>query len=235
MMRFGPRSSLIADRELQPNYRSRANREAFGIFRPLTPKSAMHVSDVLTGAKVDIDHYLKTQRKIAAEIKLSPDFGVTFVGRNHVKQVMRRGMLQRTFHMGRLMHQIESHRAIEEVRLEVPFDGFDWFSDYKRKLVGKFAASKGLDELHAQADLVGEFMHDAGGDRVRVHNPDHVSFYKYGSNGDNRDLNGRDRREIIGIVAEHFSAADIDSVTLGPINIGDTYNLPLGGLALRAA
>jgi len=220
------RSELIADRENQATYRRRVQKEAFGVYRPLTEASALALQSALGTAHEDITTYLNgVYRRSPPKIKMQEELGVTFVARTMVRKSLKLGMLQRGFELGRMTQAIESHAALELGHLEVPFDHFDWFGARGRRFVGCFSDSEGLEELTEQGNVIQSVLSGVRGTGIRVYTPpDHISMLRQVGGGS--ELSTRARAEVEGIVAEHLGAAGIESVMLDSLVIGESYNKP---------
>lgn len=222
------RASLVANRELQPGFKKRIHKEAFGIYRPLTQDSYQQVYDILVDAKDEIDDYLGKRRNASANIVLPDQMGITFVGLQSTRKTMRhKSLLQRGFDVRQLQKSVDDYNDKIVSPLEVPIDELDWYSYHRRRLVGKFALSGGFEEIMDNSESIGELLNDARGGQLRVLQPDHVSLFKYGRRRDNLDLSHKHRNEVADIVHNHFEAADIGAVMLDKIVVGKTYTQPI--------
>jgi len=198
-------------------------REAFGIYRPLTEASAILLQGVLGQAHTDISAYLKgVYKRNPPKIKMQDELGVTFVARTMVRKSLALGLLQRGFELGRMTQKIENHAALQAADLEVPLHHLDWFGARSRRLVGCFGESEGLDELTEQGLAVQGVLSQVRGTGIKVHTPpDHVSMLRRIGGGS--ELSHRARSEVEYIVREHLETAGVESVTLGELVVGDSY------------
>jgi hypothetical protein len=229
--RFNNRSDLVADREAQFHYKKRVQQEAFGIYRPLTPASFQALHTIMSGAKEEIDEFLTRRRRVSAPVIVHSDMGITFVKRLEAKKAMRRGLLQRGFDLKLLQKGVDDYNEGSNEPLEVPIHELDWYTSHKRKLVGRFAISTAVEELSDDSETIGELLEQARGSVLRVDQPDHVAFFKYGRNGDNLDLSLRHQDDVTGIVERHLSEAGMASVMLDRLVVGSSYSVPLEAAA----
>ena len=222
------RASLVSDRELQPGFKKRIHKEAFGIYRPLTNDSYQQVYDILVDAKEEIDDFLTKRRNTSASVTLPDQMGITFVGLQSTRKTMRhKSLLQRGFDVKQLQHSVDEYNEKIVSPLEVPIDELDWYSYHQRRLVGKFALGEGFAELQDNSESISELLNDARGGQLRVMQPDHVSLFKYGRRRDNMDLSHKHRNEVSDIVLRHLEVADIGAVMLDKIVVGKTYTQPI--------
>lgn len=225
---YNIRDGLVANKESQTSFKRRIQREAFGIYRPLTDDSFQTMHDILVGAKEEIDDYLGQRRKASAEVILPDQMGITFVGLQNARKTMRhKRIIQNGFNFKNLHQSVEEYNTNITTPLEVPIDQLDWYSRHHRRLVGKLAISDGMQEITENYESIGELLHQARGEKIRVSQPDHVSLFRYGRNRDNLDLSRRQRNNVAEIVQEHFDFADIGSVMLDKIVVGKTYAEPI--------
>lgn len=231
-MQHGIRANLQSDREQRIRFKQRAGEEAFGVYRPLTPESKEEVKEVLGFAVNSINTYLGKNFYNGSKMKPLDLFGVTFVQHTQVRQRMRAGLFQRGFERGRMINGIERH-AEELPSLTIPIEDFGWFGarwdeDAGRKLAARLdVESLGYDVLKRQADAVGDMLRQSNGTELKVEVPSHVSLMRYGRYGDRLDLNRIQRRDIRGIVEEHFDQAALTHVELGRLIIGTGYEKPI--------
>ena len=222
------RSDLVAHKEQQDGFQRRLQREAFGIYRPLTDDSYQQLHGILSDAKEEIDDFLDKRRKTSADVILPDQMGITFVGLQNTRKAMRhKRILQRGFDINLLQQSVDDYNQTLTSRLEVPIDELDWYSMHRRRLVGKLAVSDAMDEIVENSESIGDLLQLARGEQLRVLQPDHVSLFKYGRNRDNLDLSRRHRRDVANIVNDHLCYADLGSVMLDKIIIGKTYTEPI--------
>jgi len=222
------RSDLVAHKEQQAGFKRRLQREAFGIYRPLTDDSYQELHNILSGAKEEIDDFLGKRRKASADVILPDQMGITFVGLQNTRKAMRhKRILQRGFDINLLHNSVEDYNNTITNPLEVPIDELDWYSMHRRRLVGKLALSEAMTEIADNSESIGSLLQQARGEQLRVLEPDHVSLFKYGRNRDNLDLSRRHRRDVANIVTDHLNQANLGSVMLDKIIIGKTYTEPI--------
>jgi len=225
---YNIRDSLVANKESQTSFKRRIQREAFGIYRPLTDDSFQKIYEILAGAKVEIDEYLTQRRKSSAEVILPDQMGITFVGLQNARKTMRhKRIIQNGFDFKQLHQSVEEYNSNLTAPLEVPIDQLDWYSRHRRRLVGKLAMGEGMEEISENYESIGDILQLARGEKIRVSQPDHVSLFRYGRNRDNLDLSHRHRNNVAEIVQEHLDYADIGAVILDKIVIGKTYTQPI--------
>ena len=222
------RSDLVSHKEQQAGFKRRLQREAFGIYRPLTDDSYQELHNILSGAKEEIDDFLGKRRKTSADVILPDQMGITFVGLQNTRKAMRhKRILQRGFDINLLHNSVEDYNNTITTPLEVPIDELDWYSMHRRRLVGKLALSEAMLEIADNSESIGSLLQQARGEQLRVLEPDHVSLFKYGRNRDNLDLSRRHRRDVANIVSDHLNQANLGSVMLDKIIIGKTYTEPI--------
>lgn len=222
------RSDLAAHKEQQPGFKRRLQREAFGIYRPLTDDSYQELYDILIDAKVEIDDFLGKRRKSSADVILPDQMGITFVGLQNTRKAMRhKRILQRGFDINLLHQSVDDYNHTLTAPLEVPIDELDWYSMHRRRLVGKLALSEAMLEIEDNSESISSLLQLARGEQLKVLQPDHVSLFKYGRNRDNQDLSRRHRRDVANIVSDHLDQANLGSVMLDKIIIGKTYTEPI--------
>lgn len=227
------RSDLIPDSEQQPGYKIRANKQSFGVYRPVMPESIDALHSVLVAARDDIDDYLTKRRKESSRMVVQKEMGVTYVQKGKVERAMRKGMLQNGFDLGHVQKGISNYNETQPESIEVGIDlnRFDWFTFHNRKLVGKFVECEATELLAEDTETVGSLLEKAHAPKLPVQEPDHLSFIKYGTNGDHRDLSSAHRRGVLDIVRKTFEQSEVDSIWLGQMVVGRTYSDPIAMVA----
>jgi len=225
-VRHGPRANLPANREERSGYKQRVNREAFGIYRPLTDESSEQIWEVVGNAKKDIKSFFGSYVTTAAELVVPAEMGVTFVMREKMRRAMKHGLLQRGFETARTIDAIESAQPIEPVALEVPLGSTRWVGGRERKLAFGFAESNATRELEQEAAALQGMLTALKAGELAVLEPDHVTLFKYGRARDGRDLSCAHKAIVGGILEEHFQDAGVTSVTLGRLVMGESYTKP---------
>src|SRR6266542_2018294 len=94
--RYGPRTSLVANKELRPRTRQRAACEAFGVYRCLSYVSVKKILKAHETASLDVATYFNSTRKNSADITMHDDLGFTYIQKQTVKRqlpnVLARGV-----------------------------------------------------------------------------------------------------------------------------------------------
>ena len=232
MRRHGPRTQLISNRENRPSVRARVNKNAFGLWRPLTPDSEQGVQAVMVTAKRMVEQFLREERPDGAFAPLhipeqatgkEPEekirrLGVTFVEKQKVKTSMRQGgHLWQAFEHGRLLSEIEHHQSRQTVAHPVPIEGFMWVGRGQRHLVGLLANGPEKQELVKEADVLGRMLASVGGKPIHVQIPDHVTVAQYGARRDGLQLSVNQRNEIEMMMQSQFREASIEEIYLGAL------------------
>lgn len=232
MRSHGPRTQLISNREDRLSVRARVNKNAFGLWRPLTPESESGVQAVMATAKKLVEEFLLAERPDGAFAPLhipiqqsgqkqedkTRRLGVTFVERQKVRTSMRQGgHLWQAFEHGRLLGEIEHHQSRQEVALSVPVESFVWCGRGQRHLVGLLANGAAKQELVKEADVLERMLASVGGKPIHVQVPDHVTVAQYGSRRDGLQLSVNQRSEIEMMMQTQFRQASIEEVYLGAL------------------
>jgi hypothetical protein len=232
MRRHGPRTSLICNRESRRSAMARVDRNAFGLWRPLTPESGQGVQAVMVTAKKLVEQFLLEERPDGAfaplhipednpgqkQAEKTRRLGVTFVEKQKVKTSMGQGgHLWQAVERGRLLSEIEHHQSRQEVALPVPIDGFMWFGRGQRHLVGIIGNGKAKQELVKEAGVIEQLLADVGGKPIHVQIPDHITVAQYGTRRDGLQLSVNQRNEIEMMMQDQFREASVEEVHLGAL------------------
>jgi hypothetical protein len=220
--RHGIRANLPANKEDRRRQKVKARKDAFGVYRPLTPESTVEVINVLAKAATEIGTYFADNRNSPAELVIPAEMGVTFVPLRHVRRALGRGLVER-LENARLLERIETHTLDHAVAQPVSLDRTDWYSDQERKLVYLFADCTGQEELEREAEVIQDMLADSKAHELEVFVPDHFTLMKYGRARDGQDL-GTDHKQMVGgIVERHFRQAGLLEIELGRLVLGKTY------------
>lgn len=219
----------ICNQESRPRHAKRADAESFGVYRPVDHESMQRLHDTLVVARDNVNDYLAKRRKVSAPIQIQESMGVTYLQRQRVRRAIRKGRIPGNFALSRMQVGVDTINETvgDDVSVELDFDKFDWYSQHNRKMVGKFAMGNGMGVLSEEAETIGSILNGAEASALRVNTPDHVTFFKYGSEGDRLDLSRMHQRGVLGIVREHFEEACLEELMLGKLIVGKTYTEPV--------
>lgn len=225
-----PRNLGRPGKEKQPRQKAdleaSIKEEAYGIYRPLTPASAKQVRKVLQAAQKPIKEYLRENRPDAAKLTIAHNLGVTFLMKERVREAMGMGFLPHLVELGQQLQSIEDGTQRERVALKVPLFTPDWYGVQKRTLVSQLDEGQATEQLAAQGGVIGDLMGDLGLDHLDVYQPNHVSLYHYGEEDDGKQLSVLNRRAVGSILHRQFIRAEVRSIELGSLVIGDSYDQP---------
>jgi hypothetical protein len=218
---YWARSDLISDREAQPNVRRRAHRQAFGIYRPLSPESAGQIREVMNTAQAEVVDYFQPSGSKFTRMQVLDDFGVTIVQRGDVLRALR-GSKMRNFQFRKLRHGIDqlNHQVDENPKVEI--DGFTWVGN-GLKLASKLAVSEYSEELSEEPGIISDLLNEAGSGELPIYEPDHVSLCKFKDSFNGRSLDANQKNDVLHIVRENFLAAEVGSLALDSVIIGNGH------------
>ncbi len=229
------KSDIPADRQRQPKFTNRANKQTFGIGCPLTPESNQQFVKVMTNAKPELENHLARVRgaERVAELVVPEAFGVIFVVENRVGHARRLGLLQSGFALARMVENIERHSQ-GDVSRDIPIDGFGFYDkDRPRAMVARLASKdkdgvkvNGLQELMDAVPIVRKLLVLSKANGLEVSDPDNVSVFDYGLPRDKKGLSGGQEDQVSEIVGRHFEQAGIDSLSVGGLVIGNSIEYP---------
>lgn len=239
---YAPRQHHLANRENRRSAKDRVNKNAFGMWRPLTEVSRKKVEAAMRLGKTSVLNYLESERPagnysefiVAGEKTRNGEarLGVTFVEVQKVRASMRQGgHIMQALNAGRLLSEIETHTSAQDVSLEIPLGGFMWCGHGLRKLVGVIENGEARQELVREAGVIEQILTDVNRRPIHVQVPDHVTVAQYGSRRDGQPLSVLQRNEIEIMMQEQFTKDGIGSVALGAVifNEQDPWSVKNGG------
>jgi len=220
------RSELMPNREDRASYKRRLQKNAFGIYRPLSEESRHDIVSVLESSQEKVDEYFGNSNSRYTKLIIPKDHGITFVQRGNVVRALKTSAM-RNFNLSCLQKRISDYNYAYPEQPEVEINDFDWYGG-DLKLVGKFAIAGMANEFEAESEIFEGFLHEAGSAPIDVYVPDHTSLCRFRRSRNGHHLNDEQRRNVKNIVRAEFREAGIGSVALDQVVLGDgSYREPL--------
>ena len=197
------------------------------VYQPLDPEFATRFYPVLkAAAKIAKEELRRKHPRSLGHIAVHKLMGITYLQKWQVSEVIAQGSLSAEWTVAASMTRFQDFfpHSDNDSPLEVPLDKLDWFGDERRKLVAKFPAS-GRSRLRTNTRVVNHWILDALPDiagLIEAEQPNHCSF----ASCLGRRLDVEDRHLVEDVVTGYLSEAGFNSILLGSVIVGDTYNQP---------
>lgn len=218
----------VCNQENRASKKVLADKESFGIYRPVDKASVQALHDRLVVVREEIDDYLSKRRKSSSNINIQETMGVTLLQQRRMRREIYKGNIAGQYALRLVSDGVaELNNSDEEMMVEFDLDRFDWYSQHRRKMVGCFANNDGSNALAEEAETIGGILEEASINGINVAPPDHVTLFKYGHEGDRLDLSRLHQRDVVSIVRDHFEDSASRELRLGSLIVGTSYDKPL--------
>lgn len=234
------RSNLTSEHVSPERNRRQLDRAQFGVYRPTTEECAEVLINTLKQVEEKAKKYLETKPGQPATFKSHKELGVTYLEQYSVRRALKGRHLD-VHGVRKVVHGVEDQNyKNNNDEITVDLLGVSWEGGGDRKLTGQIEACSpdavspdsklddSAERIAYDAQELASLLEDIGAETLAgdVRIPEHVSMFTYRSKMPDY-VQHEHKRVISDIASTELSRANITSVVLADVVVGDGYSKPL--------